>query len=273
VVKRRFHFWEIREKDGVVFLDFGAWAGVRVLYSTRIGGVSNPPFDSLNLHSGRGDAEQHVRENRRRFFGAVGVDEHRIAFTGQIHSSTVRAVDGCGDVAEGDGMITDRKGLFLGIFTADCLAIFLFAPHAPAIGAIHAGRKGLEASIIEKGIHALCDTYRVKPSSIEALGGPSIGPCCYEVGEELRHSFSGEYLTKRMNRLYLDLWSVAADQLADVGIRKMYLPEICSATHSDLFFSYRKSGKRVGENLGLIGMVSQSGKSGKESGKWGQAGK
>ena len=254
-MKRNFCFWELHEVDGLAYLDFARWPGVRVLYSTRVGGISYPPFDSLNLHYGRGDKKQHVRENRQKFFHVVEVDEQRIVFTKQTHSETINIIRSCSDAPQGDGMITDQRQLFLGIFTADCLGVFLFAPHVHVIGAIHAGRKGLAAAVIESGVRALCDTYRVKPGCIEAICGPSIGPCCYEIGEELRHTFASTYIKERMNRIYLDLWSIAADQLAGAGVRKTYIPHICTATHSDLFFSYRKSGEKVGENLGLIGMA------------------
>jgi YfiH family protein len=254
-MEQRFHFWNIRESQGLLYLDFTGWPGVRVLYSTRIGGLSPPPFESLNLHFGRGDAEHRVRENRRRFFLATGIDEHCVTLTRQVHSSRINVIRGAGEAPHGDGMITDQEGFFLGIFTADCLGIFLFAPPANAIGAIHAGRKGLAASVVENGVRALCETYQVDPGCIQALCGPSIGPCCYEIGEELRSGFKDNYITERMHRIYLDLWGIAADQLADAGVRKVYLPHICTACNPDLFFSYRVSGGMVGENLGLIGLI------------------
>lgn len=254
-MERSFRFWELRKARELLYLDFSGWPGVRVLYSTRMGGVSPPPFDSLNLHFGRGDTRQCVDENRRRFFRAVGVDERQIVMSKQIHSSMVQEAKSGDRTLRGDGMITDHPGIFLGVFTADCPGIFLFAPHAHAIGVIHAGRRGLAASIVEKGVRVLCDTYQADPGSVEALCGPSIGPCCYEIGEEVRHLFAAKYVAERGGKLYLDLWSIAADQLARAGIKKAYMSRVCSVDHSDLFFSYRRSGEKVGENLGLIGMI------------------
>ncbi len=250
-------YWKLCEKDGVAYLGFAGWPGVRVFYSTRVGGVSRPPFDSLNLHYGRGDTKAHVHENRRRFFSAVAIDEGQVVYTRQKHSTIVHRVRHCGEVLEGDGMITNRRGLYLGIFTADCLGIFLFSSHPRAIGALHAGRKGLQGSILKKGIRLFSRSYGIEPGSIEALCGPSIGPCCYKIGEELQQAFAGTYIIRRGADSFLDLWSIAADQLKSAGISRIYMPRLCSATRSDLFFSYRQSGENVGENLGVIGIEEE----------------
>jgi YfiH family protein len=253
--KRDFAFWKLRETGSLIYLVFDGWHGVRVLYSTRVGGVSGPPFDTLNLHLGRGDESACVWENRGRFFEKVEIDPRLVIYTTQTHSSTINRIESPADSPQGDGMVTNQEGLYLGIFTADCQGIFLHAPEARVVGAIHAGREGLAGSIIGNGIRVMCEEYHLKPDSIEALLGPSIGPCCYEVGGELSGSFAGRYFEDRQGRIFLDLWRVAEDQLAGAGVQKVYSPHICNMDHPDLFFSYRRSGQRVGENLGLIGLA------------------
>jgi len=249
-----FKFWSLKEKNSVRYLSFEKWKGIKVYYSTRIGGVSKPPFDSLNLYLGRGDKTENVKTNRKRLFEALGIKERDVVFTRQIHSDIVNVVKNRKELLVGDAMITKRKGVFLGVFTADCTAVFLHSSEFPVIGVIHAGRKGGEKNITGKVVDKICKTYDLEPDKIEALFGPCIGPTHYEVGRDFENRFSREFLIKKEKRLYLDMWKMLKKQLNDKGIKRVFVPEICSFKRSDLFFSYRKSGAKVGENLGIIGM-------------------
>ncbi|TET24518.1 MAG: peptidoglycan editing factor PgeF [Candidatus Cloacimonadota bacterium] len=249
-----FKFWRLKKESGITFLSFDVWNGVRVLYSTRNTGVSPKPFDSLNLYHGRGDGINNVRENKGRFFRAVSITQEDVVFTKQIRSDTITAVTDTRNNPVGDGLVSDTKGVFLGIFTADCVAVFLYSSVKHAVGVFHAGRKGVEKGICGKAIQIMCETYTINAGSIEALFGPSIGPCCYQVGREFEEKFDRQYLIKRGDGLYLDMWKCIHDELKQCSVNKILVPEICSCSRSDLFFSYRKSGAEVGENLGIIGM-------------------
>ena len=256
-MEEAFKFWKLKEKDGVKYLSFEDWRGVRVLYSTRIGGVSPPPYETLNLHYGRGDSVNNVQTNRERFFKIVSVNEERVVYTKQIHSNIVNTVKGTSDRLIGDGLLTERKGLFLGVFTADCLALFFYCAHKEIIGLLHAGRKGIERGIAKKGVDKICGAFRLEAKNLEVLFGPSIGPCCYEIGDDLIMSSNRKYITKRGGSAYLDMWKMVKEQLEDSGVEKIHVPEICSCDMNELFFSFRKSGERVGENLGIIGMETK----------------
>jgi len=249
-----FMFWHLREKNGLKYLVFEGWNGVRVFYSTRIGGISPSPYDTLNLHFGRGDTHNNVKLNRKRFFDAVSIDEKDVVYTEQTHSDIVNIVRGSSKKLKGDGLITVKKGLFLGVFTADCLAVFLYCQSKKVIGVVHSGRRGAEKGIVKKGISELCETFDIKAENIEALFGPSIGPCCYKVGNDFQKRFNKRYLIEREKNLYLDMWRMVRDQLEESGVKKILVPEICSFSRNDFFYSYRKSGERVGENLGIIGV-------------------
>ena len=251
-----FKFWTLEERNGLKFLSFEGWKGVKVFYSTRIGGVSPPPYDTLNLHFGRGDDMKNVKLNRGRFFEAVSVDERNVVYTKQIHSNIVNIVSELSEGLEGDGIITTKKDLYLGVFTADCLALFLYAPLKKIIAVFHIGRRGAERGIVKKGLESICGKFDIEPGDIETLFGPSIGPCCYEVGEEFLGRFDREYLIERENKIYLDMWKMVRVELKKNGVKKILVPELCSCSQNDLFFSYRRSGERVGENLGIIGMTN-----------------
>ena len=253
--KKEFRFWRCKEKNGICYLLFDEWKGVEVYYSTRIGGVSPPPYNTLNLHNGRGDDRENVKLNRNKFFKIISLDKRDIVYTKQIHSDIVNIVREPFNKVVGDGMITDKEGLFLGVFTADCLAVFLYSHSKRVIGVVHSGRRGSEKGVVKKAVMKICTSFNIKAEDIEALFGPSIGPCCYEVGVELLDRFRGEYFVEKGKNIYLNIWNIVRDQLKECGVGKIFIPEICTYSRDDLFFSYRKSGERVGENLGIIGMT------------------
>jgi len=251
----KFRYWKLSKKDNVEFLSFENWTGVKVFYSTRVGGVSPYPFDSLNLHYGRGDELNNVRANRKRFFDAVSIKEESVVFTKQVHSNIVNVVTDFSENLTGDGLITNKKGIFLGIFTADCLAVFLNVPSQPLVGILHVGWRGAQKNIVKAGIRKISSLADISPEELEALFGPSIGPLYYEVGEDFLERFDRKYFIVKEEKFYLNMWEIVKDQLQSCGVKKIYVPGICSYSHPEIFYSYRREGKRVGENLGLIGIV------------------
>jgi YfiH family protein len=250
-----FTYWDLKQKGRVKYLEFNGWDNVRVYYSTRVGGVSPPPYDTLNLHAKRGDSLEDIESNREIFYRTINVDESNVVYTNQNHSAKVNVVNSKGKKIEGDGIITDKKHLFLAVFTADCIALFLYSSRVRVISLLHVGWKGAEKGIIERGVRKICKEYRVEPDGIEALLGPSIGPTCYQVGEGFRKRFGRDYVVEKEGRLYFDMWSMVEDRLKQTGISRSFSPHICTFLRNDLFFSYRKSGDKVGENIGVIGLV------------------
>jgi polyphenol oxidase len=244
-------FFENRK--GVFIGRFASWFGsgaVDFAMSTRRGGVSRPPFDALNLGLNTDDDPAFVEENFIRFCSAVGFDRGRIAFTRQVHGDRVALVQAPGIYADTDALITVVPGLVLTIQVADCVPIFFYDPVRRAAGAAHAGWKGSALEIGAKTVAAMVESYGARPSDLRALIGPSIGPCCYEVGPEVAGRFPSRYLSENK----LDLWRFTLDSLLEAGLRPDHvaLSGLCTRCHSEWFFSHRSSGGKTGRMLGAI---------------------
>lgn len=248
-------------------------AGVIHAFSTRKGGVSHPPYHSLNLSLSVGDDPEAVKENRRRFFSALGVDPSRVVRVRQVHGDGVLVIgealarrEGFPQVLLDDGagydaMITDQPGLALTITTADCLPILLFDPRRRAIGAVHAGWRSTVKRIAEKAVEAMVNTYGTTPGDLLAILGPGIGGCCYEVDEAVIRplaqavsSWQGFVVQKEGGRFLLDLWGVNQKILQEAGVlsEHLFLIRLCTACRSDLFYSYRAEKPKTGRMLSLI---------------------
>ena len=221
--------------------------------STRSSGCSPGPFDSLNLGYNTEDDSENVRLNRNRFFSAADIDESRTANPVQVHLDKIAVVKKPGLYQDTDGLITNVQGLVLTIQTADCVPVILFDEDKNAAGLIHAGWKGSALNIVRKAVSSLTDNYGCRPEKLGAFIGPSIGPCCYEIGEEALNSFDPVYIQHN----HLDLWKFNTDQLLECGIKtsNVSVCKICTFCHSYLFFSHRKSGGRTGRMLTFLGIT------------------
>jgi polyphenol oxidase len=219
--------------------------GYAVAFSTRLGGVSDGRFSSLNLGRRSGDDVDHVDENRRRLCDSVGADVERLTINYQRHSAVVRRAHAAEKGAPGDGLWTDEPGVPLLALTADCLPIALVRRDRGGLAVLHAGWRGLLAGIVEAGAAALGG------GRIEAAVGPAIGPCCYEVGPEVATQFEPESRSGRN----LDLWSAAARRLREAGCGSVERLDLCTHCNPDLFFSYRRDGKPHG-GQGVLAYVA-----------------
>jgi polyphenol oxidase len=225
--------------------------GARALFSTRLGGVSAPPFDSLNLGRRTDDARENVDENRARLAAATGVPWERIRFGWQVHGADVRrSTEPPGPdrkVTTEDGQATtDPDGAAL-VFTADCLPIALATEDAVAM--LHCGWRPLAAGIVREGVKALRELGGDGP--IGAAVGPGAGGCCYEVGEEVHEHFADVPEARRDGRK-LDLAAVARDRLAAAGVDEIHDVGLCTMCRTDLFFSHRRSGGITGRQAGVV---------------------
>jgi YfiH family protein len=220
--------------------------GYVVAFTTRVGGVSEPPYDSLNLTRGTGDNEAHVEENRRRACELLGLSYERLAFNRQVHSPTVhRATPGRRGVP-GDGLWTDEPDLPLLAMSADCLPIAVGVTEGRRrLAVLHAGWRGLAEGVVEAGVAALGDAPKA------AVIGPSIGPCCYEVGPEVARLFEPDLVAERR----LDLWTAAERALRRAGVQRVERVDLCTRDHPELFFSHRRDGLARGVQ-GVIGAVA-----------------
>jgi YfiH family protein len=217
-----------------------------VAFTTRLGGISEGPFESLNL-GGRGDDPARVAENRRRACEALGLDSARLAVNRQRHTATVhRAVAG-GVERLGDGLWTDEPGLPMLALTADCLPIAVASTgdRQPVLAVLHAGWRGLADGLVEAGLRALGG------GPAAAVVGPAIGPCCYEVGPEVSARFDADLTRDGI----LDLWSAAERALENAGVERVERVDRCTSCDPDLFFSHRRTGPVRGVQ-GVIGALA-----------------
>jgi YfiH family protein len=237
-----------RDHDGVRWLQ-AELPGAVAAFSTRLGGVSEPPFDTLNL--GRLTGDPGVRENRHRLAAALGIDPHNVLIGRQVHEAHVRRhdqptepdafADPAPGLPEADGHATERPGLVPLVFVADCLPVALAGERGVAM--IHCGWRGMAAGIVQGGVEEVGATA--------AAIGPSIGPCCYEVGDEVREEFAGLGDGVAQGRM-LDLREVARRLLAEAGVARAEISDLCTSCHPELFFSHRRDGGRTGRQAGLV---------------------
>jgi len=221
-----------------------------VVFSTRRGGVSEGPFATLNLGRRLGDVPERVDENRRRLCAEVGADPDRLALNYQRHTAQVnRAVEGRRGET-GDGLWTDEPELPLLTLGADCALIALARTNGdrPAVGVLHAGRIGLLAGIAEAGVAAL-------GGRVAGIVGPAIGPCCYEVGEEIAAAYRARFGADVVSGRKLDLWTSAERALREGGCASVDRLDLCTACDPDRFFSYRRDGKPRGGH-GVLARVA-----------------
>lgn len=226
--------------------------------------------DFLWAFSGRGMGNmslcygdtRHSLNNREGFLKNLGIDYRKLACAKQAHGSCVRyaqegyigkgALDYEDSVSATDAFITDKKNLPLAIFTADCLAIFLYDPQRPAIGLIHAGWRGTKENIAAKAIRLMRKHFNSRPSLLRAGFSPAIRGCCYEVAEEFA-GFFGAAVAKRGGRNYLDLAQANRRQILSAGVKEQNIfdSKICVSCANQEYFSFRKEGLSCGRMMAI----------------------
>jgi YfiH family protein len=221
--------------------------GCEVAFTTRVGGVSEGPYASLNLGRKSGDDVERVDENRRIVCDAVGADLEKLALNYQVHSALVLPAEPALRGEHADGLWTDEPGLPILAMSADCLPIVLARTGAVAV--LHAGWKGLLASIVDAGAPAL------GRGTLQAAIGPGIGPCCYEVGEEVAAPFRERFGDDVVRGGRLDLWTSAERALRAAGVEHVDRFDRCTACEPETFFSHRRDAGRTGRQ-GVIAYVA-----------------
>lgn len=247
------------DHDGLRYFRFGELPenGIaRHAIFSRRGGVSPAPFDSLNLSMSVPDTREYVYANRRRVYGLYGRDTGSVVHAHLIHGAEVARVTQADNgtwVEHVDGLITDQPGCVLTMNFADCAPILLYDPYHRAIGLGHAGWRGTVADLPGAMVRAMVEQFGSDPGRLVAAIGPCIGPCCYEVGEEVvdavRNTFPGNDALLHQNggtRLQFDLPAANHHNLAAAGVRTIETADICTACRTDLFFSHRAEKGRTG---------------------------
>ena len=237
-----------RERDGLRWLA-AELPGARAAFSTRVGGVSEAPYESLNVAVKTGDEPGRVADNRRHLAAALGLAPENILMGHQVHGAELRwherpqepriYADVVPSPYDADAQATDQAGLAPLVMTADCLPVALAGPGGVAVA--HGGWRGLAGGVLERAIEAV----RARAAAI----GPGIGPCCYEVGEEVIEEFSD--LDGVTEGRMLDLAAGARALLERAGVTAVEAAGLCTSCNPELFFSHRRDGERTGRQAGI----------------------
>jgi YfiH family protein len=216
-----------------------------VLFTTRRGGFSAAPYDSLNLGRSTGDDAATVARNQSHLLGALGVASP--ATMGQVHGADLLEVASGGPAGQGDVLATERPDVALAVSTADCLGVVVWNDGGTALAAAHAGWRGVLAGAVDAAT-AWVAARTASPAHIRAAIGPGIRACCFEVGEEVAERFPADCITPDTPRLRLDLARAAKQRLADCGVtaERIVDLEMCTVCDAERFFSHRRDRGRTG---------------------------
>ena len=213
----------------------------RVVFSSRLGGVSEGPYESLNLGILTEDEPERVVENRRLLCESVGIDPETATMAWQAHGARVLRADGRGIVRPGtplercDGLWTDERDRGLMLLTADCLPVALARANGrPGLAVLHVGWRGLLEGIVEAGVEALGG------GPLRAAVGPGIGPCCFEVGEEVADPFRARFGPDVVVGRNLDLVEATERALRAAGCESVERVDLCTSCEEELLFSHRR---------------------------------
>ena len=259
----------VNETDGVVYLTFPALADTGLVkhgFSTRIGGISEGKYATMNFAFTRGDNPGHVQENYRRMAGALDVDVTKMVLSRQTHTVNIKKVTaedaGSGilrerDYQDIDGLITDIPGITLVTFYADCVPLYLVDPVNQAIGLSHSGWRGTVSRMGRVTIEAMTREYGTRAKDLIVGIGPSICQDCFEVGEEVVEEFRAAFDRSCHDRLFyrkdngryqLDLWFANEVIFKESGVapERIHITDICTHCNPDRLFSHRVQGNERG---------------------------
>jgi len=261
-------------------------------FSTRRGGVSKGPFASLSFSPKWPEERQAVAENHRLLAARLGYDLDGLYLARQVHGATGVLVEDQtrADVArrDADYLVTARTGITVGVITADCVGVLLADPALPVVAAVHAGWRGLVAGVLSAAVRSMTE-LGARPDRIRAALGPSIGPCCFEVGQEVVEAFCESFpdVPRRLlapygpapwqspppgslsdstaaapgksllgARSHVDLWAATRISLERAGLAPGHItqPPGCTRCEADLYHSYRRDGPRMGQQIAVIGI-------------------
>lgn len=250
---------------------FSRQEGVSCVTTTRAGGLSTGPYESFNLGLRCEDDRDTVTDNRAQLSLVTEAFPDLLTFGRQVHGAGVTVVTGeligsgaleaDSAIADTDGMVTDIADVPLVVLVADCAALSLYDPIKEVIGVAHAGWRGTVAGIAAVTVATMNEAFGTRPSDLIAGIGPSIGPCCYEVGGDVvdglhdRHpDIAGQVITTDAHAAHLDLWTANLLQLTAAGVRedRIEVAGLCTSCHTDVFYSHRAENGRTGRFASLI---------------------
>jgi YfiH family protein len=224
--------------------------GYEVVFTTRLGGVSEGSYSSLNLGRKTGDDVERVDENRRIACAEIGADVEKLALNYQMHSDRVLRATAGTRGTPGDGLWTDEPGVPILAMSADCppIAVARTNGDSRAVGVLHAGWRGLLGGIVARAVTTV-------GGELAACIGPAIGPCCYEVQRDVADPFRARFGDDVVRDGKLDLWDSAERALREAGVVRVERVDLCTHCNPDLFFSHRRDGKPRGVQ-GVVARVA-----------------
>lgn len=231
--------------------------------TTRHGGSSPTPFDSLNLSAHVGDDAANVNSNLDRVHQALGLDRHSTVDASQAQAERVAVItqsERGTRVAGVDGLISNNPGIPLMLRFADCVPILFYDPVQQAVGLAHAGWRGTVGKVVTNTVIAMRDAFGTDPADLISVIGPSIGPCCYEIGSDVHGRVNSAFpdtaqlLLQQNGALHLDLWQANAHQLRELGLKQIEIANICTADHTNDFYSWRRETAQTGRFGALISL-------------------
>lgn len=252
----------LKENNGISVAEFAAAFDAKQVahgFSTR--------REDLNMSVSSGEPWEAIHSNRRRFLASLGLDYSKTVWTKQVHGSNVVIADENtrpSPSLEADAILTDRPNIPLFIVAADCVPILLWDPARRVIGAAHAGWRGTAIRVVTEAVKAMEKAFGSLPQDIHAGIGPSIGPCCYEVGEEVVSVYDERFpgwpdlfAERYGSKAKLSLWESNRKQLIDIGLtpENIEMAGSCTACNTDIFYSERKEGRPSGRFCGVISLV------------------
>ena len=263
-------YW--RERDGVKILICRPLedSGFLNAFSTRMGGVSDFPKESLNLAGFDEDLAENIYENRRRFLNAIG-GEFKLATAWQVHGNSVKIVKDQNDVDNSeerfDGLVSKMSNILAAVKTADCVPVLVGDRSKKAFAAVHAGWRGTVASIVVRAIEKMQSEFGSEPKDMIAAIGPAAGCGRYEIGNDVIEAFSENFdgsqkyfKTTSEGHALVDLHLANKDQLLACGVPldAIYTAPFCTMERPDLFFSYRLEKRKYGKTGRLLSVIGRS---------------
>jgi YfiH family protein len=265
--------FDMIERNGVKLYTVSSFEKTDIVktgFSTRVGGVSEGRFASLNFSFITGDERENVVENYRRYADTLGVDMEKMVLTRQVHKDHVHiarekdfgamVMRDC-ELPEADALITDMPGVTLVKFSADCPVIYLLDKKRKAAGLVHSGWRSTAMDIVGKTVSKMTEIYGSKPSDMIAAIGPCIEVCCFEVGNEVakifREGYGEDVIERGHEKPHVDLKKVLKMQLGKAGIAEESIAaaDMCTGCNLGLFHSYRITQGKCGLSIGSITII------------------
>lgn len=259
IYKNNDHVIEEKVKEGVPFLSYPILENTGIVshgFSTRLGGVSEGGYSSMNLSLSRGDSPEAVEENTKRIARAIGVEKEKMVYTQQTHTTNVAVVSGKdagSTLKETDGLVTNSPGICLVTFYADCVPLYFVDPVRRAIGLSHSGWRGTVGKMAAATVEKMKECFGTRPEDIIAAVGPSICQDCYEVSEDVTSRFKETFreedwkdlfYKKENGKFQLDLWKANEINLREAGVLPEHIAvtNVCTCCNPKILFSHRVQG-------------------------------